>query len=382
MLYTPNPDIILDRRQYLEMMNIAFSMLKGMKISLAERILERIESIEQFFTLTEKELALRLGTKGIMLGDMHRIDALKRAEKEMEFIIRNGINALHFQSDSYPRRLRQCEDAPTLIYTLGASDLNAPHVISVVGTRHATPYGVSFTGKLIEDLKRLLGDVLIISGLAYGIDIAAHEGSIKCQLPTAAVFATSLDTVYPAEHRSHARRIVSEGGCLITEYPSHTPIHRGNFLARNRLVAGMADVTLVVESDLKGGAMTTARLANAYDREVCAVPGRTSDTYSRGCNSLIANNSAHLIADAEQLIGIAGWTPMPSTKDAPRLPLDIEPEHQEILSQIKRHPDATVNDLCMLLGMPYSRLSSLLFEMEMQDLIITIPGGRYAPAPL
>jgi DNA processing protein len=250
-------------------------------------------------------------------------------------------------------------------------------MIAIVGTRHATAYGVEFVNRLVKNLAEQLDDLVIVSGLAYGIDIAAHRAALTEGVPTAAVLAHGLNTIYPADHRSAAKRIIGEGGMLITEYKSSSATHKGNFLARNRIVAGLCDAVIVVESDSRGGAMSTARIADAYNREVMAVPGRVSDTYSRGCNELIANRTASIIRDAEDVMNIMGWSAKPKAGTQKEMFADITPTEQKIIDYISANPDATVNEICVGLSMPYSQLSSELFEMEMKDQIIVLPGGKY-----
>ena len=231
-----------------------------------------------------------------------------------------------------------------MLYGLGDTDLNNARFVSIVGTRHATVYGNSFVEKLVDDLAAKLDEKLvIISGLAYGIDIAAHRAALKNGIPTIAVLAHGLNTIYPATHRSAAVDIVKTGGMLLSDYRSIDTIHRGNFLARNRIVAGLCDFLIVAESAIRGGALVTARLASGYNREVMALPGRISDKYSAGCNELISSNIAALII------------------------LDIMTDRGEVM----------INDLSARIDMPIHRLMGLLIDMEFRSLIAHIPGGRY-----
>ncbi|MDE5555469.1 MAG: DNA-processing protein DprA [Muribaculaceae bacterium] len=250
--------------------------------------------------------------------------------------------------------------------------------MAIVGTRHATPYGLDFVNHFVAELAERLDNLIVVSGLAYGIDVAAHRAALDNNVPTVAVVAHGLNTIYPADHRSTAAKIVNSGGAIVTEYTSDATIHRSNFLARNRIVAGLSDAVIVVESDIKGGALATARIAAAYNREVFAVPGRTTDTYSRGCNDLIASQSASIIRSADDLIETLNWTSRPKEFTQHELAFDMTPEQKSIADYITSHPDHTVNDICIGLGIPFSQLSAMLFEMEMSDMLITLPGGRYA----
>ena len=357
---------------------IAFSKIKGINHSTATRLLGIVGSPENYFTLSPTALAASTGIDSKVCDDKYRQNLLENARTEADFIRQKNIAARFVASDTYPRRLNECDDAPALLYSIGQANLDSLHTISVVGTRHATPYGLDFVRHLIADVASSLDSLVVISGLAYGIDVAAHRAALDNGVPTVAVVAHGLNTIYPADHRSTAARIVSEGGAILTEYPSDAAIHKGNFLARNRIVAGLADAVIVVESDTKGGAMSTARIANAYNREVMAVPGRTTDTYSRGCNELIAQQTATIIRSADDLIETLNWTARPAEATQQTIGFELTPEQKTVADYIVSHPDHTVNDICVALGMPYNRLSAMLFEMEMNDMLITLPGGRFA----
>lgn len=359
--------------------NIAMASYRNMTRGAVNRFAEHGITPELFFEQDAHALAAATGVKTEFFDKSRRTAALRSAETEAGFISANKIKAIFASDGNYPQRLRECDDAPAMLYTLGDADADCTHVISIVGTRHATAYGIDFTARLVKDLAEALGpeNLLIVSGLAYGIDVAAHRAALSAGTPTTAVLAHGLNTIYPADHRATATQIVRDGGSLLTEYRSTDAIHRGNFLARNRIVAGLADVTVVVESAVKGGALSTARMASAYNREVMALPGRVSDTYSCGCNALIADNVAMMLRDAGDLIDAMGWQRCPAEGTQTELPIELSDDQRAVLDLIERRPEATVNDMCVALSMPYSRLSALLFEMEMDDLIIPVPGGRY-----
>lgn len=357
---------------------IAFSKIKGINYSTATRLLGIVGTPENFFTLSSTALAASTGLDPRVCDADSRRSLLDKARDEAEFVQRKSISANFIGAEAYPRRLTECDDAPALLYSIGPANLDSLHTVAIVGTRHATPYGLDFIKHLVSDLASALDSLVIISGLAYGIDVAAHRAALDNAVPTVAVVAHGLNMIYPADHRSTAARIVGEGGAIVTEYSSDAAIHKGNFLARNRIVAGLADAVIVVESDTKGGAMSTARIANAYNREVMAVPGRTTDTYSRGCNELIANQTATIIRSADDLVEAMNWTAKKPNNAQTSIKFDLTPEQKTVADYIVAHPDHTVNDICVGLGLPYNHLSAMLFEMEMSDLIITLPGGRYA----
>lgn len=346
-----------------------------MTLGAARHFAELGISEEDFFNMPARRLAMLTGLRESFFDDERRADALAKGREEASFVADKGIRLLYFaDTDVYPRRLAECDDAPALLYAMGAAP-QSPHVISVVGTRHSTAYGTEFTRRLIADLTEAIPDLMVVSGLAYGIDICAHRAALAAGATTGAVFAHGLNTVYPAEHRDDARRMVREGGFVLTEYPSYAAVHKGNFLSRNRIVAALADATVVIESDIKGGAMSTARIASAYNRQVMALPGRTSDTYSRGCNRLIARREADMITDAGDLLDALNWTAAPRNSQ-PELPL-LSEEQTNITAYLRQNPDRTVNELCAALSIPYSRLSGLLFELEMENIIASMPGGRF-----
>ncbi len=357
---------------------IAFASYRGINLGTAKKLADKGVGCSEFFEFSPSALSSITSLRPDTFSEQRRREALTKAAAEAEFVVNNHIKTLFYTDGVFPARLLECDDAPVLLYGLGDGDLNLRHIVSIVGTRHSTAYGIEFTSRLVRDLAERLDSLMIISGLAYGIDIAAHKAALAEGIPTCAVFAHGLNTVYPADHRDEARRIIRDRGALLTEYRSCDAIHRGNFLARNRIVAGLADVTVVVESDRHGGAMSTAAIAGAYNRDVMAVPGRTFDTYSRGCNDLIARQGAQLLRDADDLIEALGWKSECKAEGKQKEMDFILPAEQEALVKfIREHPEATVNDICVATGMSYSHLSSLLFDLEMNDVLIALPGGRY-----
>jgi len=357
---------------------IAFSLIKGNNPKMAEQILSHTGSEEEFFTLSELALSSRLGMKGKITSRELRDGCMEHARRELEFIERHNIRCLYYTDSDYPRRLLECDDAPPMLFTIGETDLNTAHMVSIVGTRNATTYGVAFIEKLVEDLAARLDDVVIVSGLATGCDITAHKAALKAGLPTVAVVAHGLDTLYPAEHRSHAARIIAEGGAIVSDYPHGTPPHRGNFLARNRIIAGLADCVVVAETGAKrGGALHTARLGMLYNRDVFALPGRISDPYSAGCNMLIRQNVAHLLENADGLTAAMNWKTRPAEGAQPTLFPTLSPEQQTIVDVITNDGETGINTLTARLGLPVGKLMAILVELEFNGVITALPGARY-----
>lgn len=361
-----------------EVYRIAFTSYRGINRDTAERFRQLGIDEADFFNKDAATLAAVTGLKPGYFDDSRRAEALAMAQNEELFLRQNKVQYVHCLSPEYPARLAECNDAPAALFCSGDMAPTANKcMLSIVGTRHSTPYGMDFCRRLVQDLAVAVDGLTVVSGLAYGVDICAHRAAMDADVPTVAVVAHGLKTIYPADHRSDAVRIVRSGGAILTEYHSGAAVHRGNFLERNRIVAGLSDVTVVIESDLKGGAMATARLAYDYHREVMALPGRINDQYSRGCNELIRRQRASLISSAEDLIAAAGWTPRQSAGQQRELVLEVPQEYTPVLDAMAKYPTATLNELCAVLGMPYARLSALVFRMEMDDFIISLPGGRF-----
>ena len=359
--------------------HIGFSMIKNLNLRLAETLLTRIGSEEAFFTMESHALKSLSQLPEALCTDKYRQELLERARKEENFILSNDIETLYFNGRYYPSRLKNCEDGPVMLYLLGSVNLEAKHIISIVGTRHATPYGIDITSRIISGLAERLNDLVVVSGLAYGIDVAAHKAALDNDIPTIAVNAHPLNTVYPADHRGVAVQMVRKGGGMLSEYNTTDMVHKGNFLARNRIIAGISDVTIIVESDSKGGSLVTARLAQEYNRDVFAVPGRITDKYSRGTLCLIANNKAQIFTDVDEFIEELGWqTHVERIERELPLEIDLSPEQQSIYDFLTAHPASRVFDIVNGTGLPIGSLKNLLFEMEMNDLVISMAGGLYS----
>ena len=304
---------------------------------------------------------------------------MKAAEEELAYARAHNIKVLAIQdTDHYPTRLRSCEDAPLILYYLGNADLNADHVVSIVGTRRCTERGRDLCKAMAHDIAQRAAGTLVVSGLAYGIDITAHRAALDNGLPTVAVLAHGLDEIYPSAHRQTAIEMLKQGG-LLTEFTTHTPIDRLNFLQRNRIVAGMADATVVVESPARGGSLNTARLATDYHREVFAFPGRPSDVNSEGCNTLIRRNAATLITSASDMMDDLGWTT--ATKaDAQQSLLfaDLTADEQRIVDVLAAaETDMALAELSAQLNIPSTKLMPMMVALEMKDVVRTMAGARY-----
>lgn len=358
---------------------IAFCLARGLTLPTATRLLDLCGgSEERFFEVPENELAVAAGFKSRIFRADFRSALLERARREAEYAEAHSIRVLTFRDSGYPRRLLDCDDAPLMLFALGDTDFNRGRVIGIVGTRHATAYGIGFVERLVTELRDFTDEpLLIVSGLAYGIDVAAHRASIAASVPTVGVVAHGLNTIYPADHRSVAAEMIHSGGALLTEYTPSDAVHKGNFLARNRIVAGICDALVVAESALKGGSLVTARIASDYGREVFALPGRIADRYSSGCNRLIATHSATLLDSAEALADMIGLRRRPQADSVPSLFNDLPPDHQSIIDALSGG-DAHISRLAAITGVAHGRLNAMLLELEFKGLVTRCPGGIYA----
>lgn len=357
---------------------IAFASLRGINRLMALEILNRIGSEQAFFEASESQLAAMMGFTNRLFDHSYRASLLEKARRETDFVAANNISPLYFTDPAYPVRLADADDAPLLLYTLGNCDLNAGRMISVVGTRHATPYGIDFVNRLIDDLSQTMTEPLtVVSGLAFGIDAAAHTAALRSGIPTVGVLAHGLNMIYPSQHRSLAAGIARSGGMLVTEYGASAAVHKGNFVARNRIVAAMCDCVVVAESASKGGALITAGLASGYNRDVFALPGRTSDRYSAGCNHLIANNVAALVENAGDILHAMRWPEKTTENTQPSLFDELTPEQQAVVDYLTEHGEAQLNQLTIATGITVGRMMSLLIDMEFRGLVLTYPGGKY-----
>jgi DNA processing protein len=302
---------------------------------------------------------------------------LETAEKEGEYVTKNNIRTYFYLDNDYPYRLRQCDDSPVVFFFKGNCNLDSIKMLSVVGTRNATPRGRELCEKIIGGLAAGHPELIIVSGLAYGVDIAAHKASLANNLMTIGVLAHGFKTTYPAIHASTAKAMVSKGG-LVTDFLSDALPERNNFLKRNRIIAGLSDATIVIESGVTGGALVTADIANSYNRDVFAVPGRPDDQWSAGCNSLIKNNKAFLTECSDDIEYFLNWKPEKSKPPIQRtLFSDLDENEKRIFELLSKTGEMTIDVICRSLDIPVYKLSALLLQMEFKGLLKCSPGNLY-----
>lgn len=304
----------------------------------------------------------------------HPKDIMKRAEQEVNFIERNAIQPLFFQDKAYPRRLLQCDDSPLMLYYKGNANLNVGRVVAIVGTRNITEYGKENCTNLVNDL--VDDQVLVVSGLAYGVDTAAHRTAVKAGIPTVGVLGNGFQQIYPAANKKLASEMLANGG-LLTECMSGTLPDRENFPRRNRIIAGMADAVIVIESALKGGSLITADLANSYSRDVLAYPGRTTDLYSQGCNYLIRTNRAHLMESVTNLRYVMRWERRQPEERQTSIFRDFSEEEQLIMDCFETQPIVNLDDLIVKTDLSTTKLAGLLLNLEFDGILMALPGKRY-----
>jgi len=305
-------------------------------------------------------------------------EALHRAAAEMEFITKNNIRALTFNDADYPQRLHSCSDAPVILFYKGEANLNQQYILNIVGTRRCTTYGKDLIVRFINELRQMCPQVLVVSGLAYGIDICAHRQALQQGYETVGVLAHGLDQIYPSQHRQTAAEMVRHGG-LLTEYMSQTEALPNNFRQRNRIVAGISDATILIESAIKGGGLITCRIAQEYGRDVFAFPGAIGMPYSEGCNRMIHNNTAALITSAKDFVESMGWKTTNQKTEVVQRQLfpDLNTEEQLIVSLLQQTNDLQLNIISVKTNLPIGQLTALLFQLEMKGVVKPLAGGTY-----
>lgn len=358
---------------------LALTRIKGVGLIGAKQLLERAGSAKTLFERRKelKEIIPQATPK--LIEALNDAEAIKRAEEEVKFAEANRIECLKIGDANYPSRLKECPDAPIVLFYRGTSNLNATRIINLVGTRHATNYGQEICETFIRELAQQCPDVVVISGLAYGIDIHAHRAALQHGVQTIGVLAHGLDRIYPHQHRNTAIQMMEQGG-LITEFMSQTNPDRQNFVKRNRVVAGMSDATVVVESAAKGGALITAELAESYHRDCFAFPGRVNDPYSMGCNKLIKENRAALITSAQELVESMKWQESSLAKKAIQRELfpELSEEERQITSLLQQSTEGMqLNTLVVESNIPIYKISGILFELELKGVIRSLAGGVY-----
>ena len=356
---------------------IALTMAPAIGPITARKLIKKSGSARAVFRQKKAILEKIEGIGPVVSGSISSASLLHQAEKELEFLDRYRISAFYFKDAEYPARLKECEDAPILLYARGKKGLHTKRALSVVGTRKASSYGKELCRSIVLDLGSMINDLVIISGLAFGIDVIAHRAALEGGIPTVAVLGHGLDTLYPHAHRETAKKICSQGA-LVTDFHSGMGPERNNFLRRNRIIAGMADATLVVESAASGGALITANMASSYQRDVLAVPGRTSDMRSKGCNGLIKKNVAAMVESAEDVINHLNWRDDVDLNNKHLSENTIFTNHEkQLLELMALQSGLGPGELCMRSGIPIQKVLSLLTEMELKRWIVVEPGNRY-----
>jgi len=360
---------------------VALSMLPLVGGALAKQLINYCGSAEAVFRSPVRHLQRIPGIgEKIINGIRNASGVLDRAEEEIERCRKQGIAILAYSDQQYPERLRQIYDAPVVLYYQGDVDLNHYRMISIVGTRQATAYGREVVNLLLEELR--VYQPVVVSGLAYGIDISAHRAALRLGLPTIGVMGSGMDIIYPAVHRKEAETMKTEGG-LLTENPLGTKPDARKFPARNRIIAALCDATIVIEAAEKGGALITANLANDYDREVFAVPGNWGQPYSQGCNKLIREHKAHILSRSQDVVEMLNWdqdTNTVSKKEAvsPKITVEIDTEEKTVVDALNEKNEAVLFDvLSWHTQMPVNKLASVLLSLEFKGIVKSLPGKKY-----
>lgn len=351
---------------------IALTQIPGIGDVLARNLVSYCGGVEEVFKQKKTRLLQIPGIGERLAEAIVQFKNFKLAEAELNFIEKHNIKCSFYLDKDYPQRLKHFPDAPVMLFSLGNANLDAEKIVAIVGTRKASEYGKAFTEELVELLKPT--DALILSGLALGIDVAAHRSAVKHGLSTVGVMAHGLDRIYPHQHKTIAKQMLEHGG-LLTEFTSGTIPDRENFPKRNRIVAGLCDVLVVVETGVKGGAMITAEIANSYNKDIMALPGRVSDDNSFGCNALIKLNKANIITMADDLLTLMGWeNQQPKVVKQQQIPLNLGETETQILQFIRNKTKAGIDDIAFALQIDSGNLSLTLLDLEFNGMIRQLPG--------
>jgi DNA processing protein len=354
---------------------LALQKVEGVGDIMAKKLLSHCGSADTIFTTKTSQLATIDGVGKTLLKNLSNKTIFSQAETELKYIQKNDINVSFFKDDEYPERLKHCIDSPILLFTSGNINLKQKRIISIVGTRQITSYGIDFCKNLIADLAPL--DPIIVSGFAYGVDIVAHQAAIDNKLQTIGVLAHGLNQIYPKTHKRYVAKLEENGGFMTDFWSSSNP-ERENFIKRNRIVAGISEATIVIESADKGGSLITANMANDYNRDVFAVPGRISDKYSQGCNNLIKTQRAHLLSSAADLIYILNWTLDKKDKAVQKqLFVSLEPEEQSIYDFLQKNGKEQMDIIALQCNFPIFKISSILLNMELKGVVRPLPGKLF-----
>jgi len=354
---------------------IALTLIPYIGVVNGKKLVAYCGGAEAVFRENKNALRQISGIHENVINGIDSKEVMTRAEEEMMFIEKNGIKPLFYLDKDYPKRLQHCHDSPMMLYYKGNADLNAEKTVGIVGTRNITDYGRYVVEKLIEDLAT--DNVVIISGLAYGVDAAAHRAALKYDLATVGVLGHGMQTIYPAENRKLSTSMIEKGG-ILTEFVSGTKPDRENFPQRNRIVAGMVDCLVVIESALKGGAMITAEIANSYDREVFAMPGRVGDIYSEGCNQLIKTNKANLLVNAADIRYVMRWdVDTKVVAKQMRLFRDFSEDEKKVMDVFAENNVVYIDDIIIGTDLSPSKIASILLSLEFDGVLTALPGKRY-----
>lgn len=340
----------------------------------AKKLLRNLGSAENIFK-EKKATLLKIDGIGVYtLKELHNSSYLDEAEAELRFIENEKIDVLYFQDKNYPERLKQCIDSPILLFQKGNIDLQRKKIISIVGARKVTTHGIAFCEKLVEELAIL--DPVIVSGFAYGVDISAHKSALKNGLQTIGCLAHGLNQIYPKVHAKYRDQVETNGG-FMTDFWSDANFLPQNFLSRNRIIAGLSEATIVIESAEKGGSLVTADIANSYNREVFAVPGRPSDSQSKGCNNLLKQQKAQVLTSAADLIYMLNWDLEEKKPQQQSLFVDLLPDEQKLFDVLQKHDKCELDQLAIESSLPTFRVASLLLNLELKGLIRPLPGKKF-----
>jgi len=354
---------------------LALQHIPNLGDTTAKKLLRQFGDAENIFREKKANILKIDGIGSVRIQELHNPKHLKAAEEELEFIQKNNIQTHYYQDNDYPDKLKHCIDAPILMFSRGNIDLKKKRIISIVGTRQITQQGISFCEQLIEDLSAL--DPVIISGFAYGVDITAQRAAARNKLQTIGCLAHGLNQIYPKSHKRYMAEIEENGG-FFTDFWSTDKFDRNNFLKRNRIIAGLSEATIVIESAEKGGALVTADIANSYDREVFAVPGRPSDKFSIGCNNLIKAQNAHVLTSAADLVYILNWKIEEEQKSIQKqLFIELEMEEQQLYDFLKVEGKTELDQVALQCKLPTFKAASLLLNMELKGAVRPLPGKLF-----
>ncbi|MBZ4043562.1 DNA-processing protein DprA [Flavobacterium hibisci] len=354
---------------------LALLRVEGVGDIMAKKLLANFGSAEEIFKAKTNQIAAIDGVGSVLLKNLKDKTVFEKSNKELDFITKNNIQVSFFKDENYPDRLKHCIDCPVLIFSAGNINLKNKRIISIVGTRQITSYGIEFCRTLIEDLAPL--DPIIVSGFAYGVDIVAHQLAIENKLQTIGVLAHGLNQIYPKAHKKYMPKMEENGG-FITEFWSSTNPDKENFVRRNRIVAGMTEATIVIESADRGGSLITANIANDYNRDVFAVPGRVTDKYSQGCNQLIKTQKANVLTCAADLVYMLNWDIKSDIKPVQKqLFVELESEEQKIYDFLIKNGKELLDIIALQCEFPIYKISGILLNMELKGVIRPLPGKLF-----